>query len=116
MTVDSLAFFEYCLLAIAPTLLAWEWILRVARKQYPTALIVSTISCLWILAGLIWTSAIGPDYSNLHAYVAVVNLVANLLCALAAAALRTLRSYRIILANLSLAVVWIVTLLIMYAV
>lgn len=116
VTVDRLAFFEYCLLAVAPTLLVWEWIVRVARKQYPVTLIVSTISCLWILAGLIWREAIGPDYSNPHAYIAVVNSVANLLCALVAAAVRTQRSFRTILANLSLAFVWIVAFSIMYAV
>lgn len=116
MTVDRLAFFEFWLLAAAPTLLVWEWILRVARKQYPVTLIASTISCVWLLAGIIWRDTIGPDYSNLHAYIAVANLVANLLCAIVAAAVRTQRSYRTMLANLSLAFVWFVTLSIMYAV
>jgi hypothetical protein len=116
VTVDRLAFFAYCLLAIAPVLLAWEWMVRIARKRYPVTLIVSTISCLWILAGLIWRQTLGPDFSNVHAYIAGVNSVASLLCALVAAAIRTQRSYRITLASLSVAFVWIVTLSIMYAV
>ena len=115
-TVDRLAFFEYSLIAVAPALLAWEWLLRIPRKQFPVSLIAPTISCSWILAGLVWRQAIGPDYSNAHAYIAVVNSVASLLCALAAATIRTQRSYRIILASLSIAFVWIVTLSIMYAV
>lgn len=116
MTVHSLAVFEYCLLAVAPILLVWEWILRSARKQYPLSLILVTISCLWILLGLIWRSAIGPDYSNLHGYIALLNSAANLVCAIAAAAIRSQRSYRTVLAALSLAFIWTITLLIMYAV
>lgn len=116
LTVDRLVIFEYCLLAVAPILLVWEWTLRFVRKQYPFSLILATISCLWILLGLIWRSAIGPDYSNLHGYIALLNSAANLLCAVAAAAIRSQHSYRTVLAALSLTLVWTVTLLIMYAV
>ena len=116
MSVGILAFCEYCLIALAPTLLVWEWIRRIARRQYPVTLIVSTISCLWLLTGLVWRGAIGPDYSNLHGYIALANSVADLLCVSVAAAIQTQRSPRTILASLFLSFVWVVTLLIMYAV
>lgn len=116
MPVQFAAFVEYCLIAVAPTLLVWEWIRRVARKQYPVTLILSTISCLWLLTGLVWREAIGPNYSNLHAYIALTNSVADLLCTLVAAGVRTQRSLRTILASLILSLIWAVTFSIMYAV
>lgn len=116
MAVEGLALFEYCLLVAAPVLLVWEWSLRFACKQYPLSLILVTISCLWILLGFVWRDAIGPDYSGLHGYIVLLNSVANLLCAVAAAVIRSQRSYRTILAALSLAFVWAVAFLIMYAV
>jgi hypothetical protein len=114
--VDTFALFEYCLLAVAPVLLAWEWTLRFASKHYPLSLTLATISCLWILLALIWPGAIGPDYSNLHACIAVVNSLASLLCAIASIAIRSQRSYRTAVAAFSLAFVWTVTFSIMYAV
>jgi len=116
MSVDPLSFCEYGLVAVASALLAWEWFLRIPRKQYPVSLVVSTISCLWILTAFVWSGALGPDYSTLHACIAIANSVASLLCAFVAASIRSQRSYRIILASLSLAFVWTVTFLIMYAV
>ena len=116
MTVDSFALFEYCLLAVAPILLAWEWSLRFRVKLYPISLVLATISCLWIILGLAWRGAMGPDYSNLHGYIALVNSAVDLLCAIAAIAVRSQRSYRTVVAALSLAFVWTVTLLIMYVV
>ena len=114
--VVRLAVFEYCLLAVAPVLLLWEWILRYTAKQFPLSLIVATVSCLWILLGLVWHSALGPDYSNLHGYVALVNSAGDLLCAVAGVFMRSQRSYRTVLAALALGFVWTVTLSIMYAV
>jgi len=116
MTVSTFDLIEYGLLVAAPILLAREWKLRFSVKKYPLSLIVVTVSCLWILLGLIWSGALGPDYSDIHAYITLVNAVANLLCALVAASVKTQRSYRTVLAALSLAFVWAVALSIMYAV
>ena len=116
MTVDELALVEYFLLAAAPILLAWEWTLRIAGKQHPLSLILATVSCLWVLLGLIWRGVIGPDYSNLHGYIALANSVVNLSCAVAAVVIRSQRSYRTVLAAPSLSFVWAVTLAIMYAI
>lgn len=107
------AIIYYCLITVAPILLVWEWTRRFPRKQYPISLILTTISCLWILLGSVWGVAIGPDYSNLHAYIALVNLGANLLCAIASVAFRSQRSFRTAIAALSLALVWAFVLAIM---
>ena len=106
----------YCLVVVPPILLLWEWIGRFAERRYPISLVLTTISCLWILLGLLWRGAIGPDYSNLHAYIALVNLGVNLLVAIASVALRSQRSFRTAIAALSLALVWAFIFEIMYAV
>jgi hypothetical protein len=116
VTVDRLVILEYCLIVVAPLLLGWEWKLRIARRQHPFSLIVTTISSSWILVGLIWRGAIGPDYSNAHGYIAAANSAANLLCAVSAAAVASQRSFRTVLSALSLAFVWAVALSILYAV
>jgi CDP-diglyceride synthetase len=112
----ALAVFEYSLIAVPPILLFWEWTRRFVRKQYPISLVLTTVSCLWILLGLLWRGAIGPDYSNLHGMIALVNLAVDLLCAIASIAVRSQRSLRIVIAAFSLAFVWSFILEIMYAV
>jgi hypothetical protein len=116
MNVASLALLEYCLLAVAPILLVWEWGMRLAGRQYPLTLILATISYLWILLGLVWRGVIGPDYPNIHAYIAILNSATNVICVVVALAVRSQRSLRTAFAAMSLAFVWTVTLLIMYAV
>jgi CDP-diglyceride synthetase len=110
MTVDRLAIIEYSLLTAAPILIAWEWTVRPARKSYPFSAIVATISCIWILLALVWRSAIAPDYSNAHACIIIANLLAVLIVAICATVVRPERSLRIVLAALSLAFVWFVSL------
>jgi len=116
MIAYGLALLEYCLLAIGPILLVWEWARRFAGKQYPLVLILVTISCLWILLGLIGRDVIGPDYSNIHGYIAILNSATNVICAIAALTVRSQRSFRTAFAAASLAFIWTVTLLIMYAI
>jgi hypothetical protein len=116
MTIDTYSLIEYGLIAAAPILLAWEWRLRLGVKKYPLSLIVVTISSLWILLALAWRGALGPDYSDLHAYITLVNALADLICAILAATIKTQRSYRTVIAGMFLAFVWAFTLSIMYAV
>jgi CDP-diglyceride synthetase len=116
VNVEVLALLEDCLLAVAPILLVWEWTRRLPSKQYPFSLILTTISCMWILLGLIWRDVMGPDYSNIHGYIAIANSATDVFCTIAALVFRSQRSPRTAFAAISLAFVWTVTLLIMYAV
>jgi len=116
MTADRMLLFEDSLLVAAPTLLAWEWAIRLAHRRYTLSAIVVTVSCVWILLARVWRSVIGPDYSNAHAYIVIANILALIAVAIATLFVRSQRSPRILLAALSLAFVWFVALAIMYAV
>ena len=112
----SIAVVEYFLILVTPILLTWEWVISITRKSYPIPLFVVSVSCLWLLLALIWHSAIGPDYSNVHAYIVGANLVVVLLAAITVGVFRSQRRLRTLLAALSLSVVWFVALSVMYAV
>jgi hypothetical protein len=107
--------FEYGLIAVSVALLASEWI-RKRQKRVSLLLIIATVSCVWLLLGLLWRSALGGDYSNLHAYIVLANLAASIIVAICALIFRSQRSARVFGAATSLAFVWFVTFSIMYAV
>jgi hypothetical protein len=111
-----LIFLDYALSITAATLLAWEWRRSITLRRRPILLIIVTISCSWWLLALAWRGAFGPDYSNTHAAILCGNLLADVVCAVLALALRAPRAPRVAIAALCLAWVWFVALSIMYVV
>jgi hypothetical protein len=77
---------------------------RFGRKSIP--LIAAVISLLWILLGLTWRGALGPDYSTLRYSVIGLNLVCMLLSTVIAFALRSQRSWLTGIAACILSWVW----------
>lgn len=110
------AIFIYCLIVLVPVLLGWDWWRQAGRGRYPITLMLVTVSCLWLLLGWVWGSVLGPEYSNLHAYIAVGNCLGSLILGIIAGATPSQRSWRMIVAALLLAFLWFFLLSIMYAV
>jgi hypothetical protein len=114
MKTNIVVAFEYVCMCAAPVLLAWEWLRSFRRRSI--SLIIASVSCIWMLFSLVWRGALGPDYSNAHAYIIAANLVAVMLTAIASALIRSQRSVRTVFAAVMLGFVWFVALAIMYAV
>jgi len=114
--LDAIVDIEYALIALAPALLAWEWWRGVARRRWSASLIVTSVSCLWLVLALVWRGAAGPDYSNAHAYIFSGNALAAIVVAVVSAVIRSQRSTRVIVAAIALAVIWLTGLAVMYAV
>jgi hypothetical protein len=78
---------------------------RIGRKSMP--LTAAGISLLWILLGLAWRGALGPDYSALRYSVIGLNLVCMLVSAVVAFAFRSQRSWMTGVAAFMLSCVWL---------
>ncbi|MGC2636534.1 MAG: hypothetical protein WA294_05110 [Acidobacteriaceae bacterium] len=116
MQIRILIFLDYALPIAAPILLAWDWWRSMLRRRWSASLLVVTVSCLWLLLALAWRGAMGPDYTNTHAYILSGNLLARVVVAAISIFVRSQRSIRVIISALGLAWVWFVTLSLMYAV
>jgi hypothetical protein len=68
---------------------------------------VAAVSLVWVLVGILWHGALGPDYSNARFRLIGTNLFTMIAVAILAIVIRSQRSVLLSIAAFGLAFVWL---------